>query len=122
MSECSFMACGGDFDGQPEFQTERTHTARQPHKCLECRRVIEAGNQYIRRSGKFDGRMYADCFCLPCEEIRDAFTEDVGYGELWESLAENFRDLTTGCFDGLESVAAKKLLRDKWMQWKGLTS
>lgn len=125
--DCSFMACGGDFDGMPEFETERTHTARKLHKCLECRMAIQPGQKYTRRSGKFDGSLYDDCFCGPCEEIRSAFTESgynegVAYGELWGSLTENFRDLTTGCFERLQTVAAKQLLRDRWMKWKGLST
>ena len=31
-----------------------------------------------------------------------------------------FGELTTGCYERLQSVEAKKLLRDKWMAWKGL--
>lgn len=127
MSDCTFMACGGDFDGAPEFETERRHKARKPHKCFECRRIIQPGQMYTRRSGKFDGSLYDDCFCDPCEEIRSAFTETghsegVAYGELWAGLAENFRDLTTSCFDHLQTVAAKTLLQERWMRWKGLTS
>jgi len=122
---CSFAACGGSFDGSPEWEKEAQHIARKPHECLECRRTIQAGEKYTRRSGKFDGSLYDDCFCAQCEEIRDAFTETgpdygVAYGELWQDLRDNFRDLTTGCFSKLQTPEAKALLQLRWMEWKGL--
>lgn len=126
MSDCGVCIGGGDYDDYPEFHDVTWPKARKAHRCGECRRDIPKGTQYERVSGKFDGVMYCEKTCGVCAEIRSAFTCDEGagpaFGNLWSDLTDCFRDLSTTCFDRLESVDAKKYLRERWMTWKGLAA
>lgn len=125
MSDCGVCIGGGDYDGEPEFHNVSWPKARKQHRCGECRRDIPKGSQYEKVSGKYDGAMYSEKTCCDCAEIRSAFVCDGAgpvFGEMWNDLTECFRDLSTTCFDRLESVSAKKYLRDRWMKWKGLAA
>ena len=94
--------------------------ARAVHVCCECRREIQKGDRFESVAGKWDGEFYVFKTCLVCVEIRGAFSCDgtYVYEALWESLTECFPDLTTGCFEKLETAAAKAYLKSRWWEWK----
>ncbi len=113
----------GDCDGYAEFYSSKEVKARKPHKCLECKQIIQVGELYQRASGKFDGRVFADKTCLPCAEIRSAYScgEVEPVGELWSMMREVFDDLRMAgeCWDSLSAAGKGKLL-GRWRAWKGL--
>src|SRR5579863_6192523 len=124
MSDCGVCIVVCDFDGIPEFHDVSWPKAREPHKCLECKRVIPVGAKYERSVGKFDGEFFADSTCAECSEIAEAFSCDGKriIGTLWEDMESVMRELTTTCFDRLTTPEAKAYLRERWMQWKGLSA
>ena len=121
MADCSCLY--SSFDGDcAEFATTTRPKARKPHKCFECRRVIEAGETYERHSGKWDGEVGSYAICLQCREIRAALYCDGEYvfGELWDDVEEQiFREhgLTVECIDKLSTPEAKGLLQQRWMAY-----
>lgn len=119
MSDCGFCI-EADFDGPNDFSSVAIVRARKDHRCCECHQVIAKGSQYHRFSGKFDGDMFTETTCLPCSEIREAFSCG-GWvaGALWEEMNDRgFERLTTGCLSKLTTAAAKQFLLDKWNAWK----
>lgn len=100
--------------------------ARKAHKCCECRRVIQPGEQYERVAAIWDGSWSHYRTCALCREIRDVFR--CGDGFLFETLWDEMRDyafpeLTTAseCFTQL-SAAAKERVLAEWRKWKGLVA
>ncbi|MEX3914823.1 hypothetical protein AB4Y43_01060 [Paraburkholderia sp. BR10872] len=58
--------CDIDYDELPTFYTESMVKARREHRCCECLGTISRGENYQRRSGKWEGRF--ECFktCQRC--------------------------------------------------------
>lgn len=67
-------------------------TARKPHRCGECHRVIEPGERYLRTTGVFDGfATYKTC--LQCVAVREWLSQVCSgwiYTQVGEDLAEHF--------------------------------
>ena len=123
MSDCG--VCIGGYDGDVEFCDVTEHKARKEHKCGECGRIITPGERYQKAFGKCEGEIWNQKTCAECAEIRAAFTCHGGetYGILWEDMRDYaFPEINEVCFDKLKTVAAKKFLRHRWMEWKGLAA
>lgn len=121
---CEVCIGGGDYDGANEFEFSGSSMARKPHRCCECRRVIEAKEVYHIFTAKYDGVITRSKTCAQCEDIRAVFScgESAVLGELWEAMEyAAFPNLTTAseCFTEL-SAASKAFILDKWREWKGL--
>lgn len=121
---CDVCIGTGETYDQAEFFREHTPRARRQHKCYECGEPIPVGAQYVRISGKWDGRMDTIRQCLPCNEIQRVFScgEGFYYGQLWDAMDEmGFENLTTAseCFRELTTPSKEFLLR-RWRIWKGL--
>ena len=125
MPDCGVCIGGGDYDGMNEFENVEHPKARKPHKCRECRRIIQRGEVYERFTGKFDGDLFCVKTCLQCAEIRDAFNCDGGaiIDGLWSEMEDYvFPQMTTGCLDRLATPEAKAYLLGQWRKWKGLAA
>lgn len=64
--------------------------ARKPHKCCDCKRAIEKGEEYCRVTGIWDEPLTFKV-CASCEEVRRRLQENddeccVAYGELEEYI------------------------------------
>ena len=117
-----------------DFDVMQILKARKQHKCAECREPIQVGEQYLRRSGKFDGGMYATKMCLSCKEayptwdVLDAYglhdDEWPTFGDLDEWLYETLgrpQDLTGTMRERIAAMGktareyvAQNFIRDKW--------
>ena len=124
MNDCDVCIGGFDVD-LAASSTMATPKARKEHRCSECLRTILKGEIYQRVS-LLDRDYGWETFitCATCAEIRKAFTcdgpETFG-GMLWNDMVDYaFPDLNESCFDKLQTVEAKKYLRERWMKWKGL--
>ena len=49
-----------------DFWTERTVTARKPHRCESCRETIAVGEKYVQVAQKYDGCFCAYHLCVVC--------------------------------------------------------
>lgn len=120
MSDCN--ACLSSWDGdEAEFYLEQVVTARKYHVCYECAEIIPIGAKYEYVSGKWSGDFACYRFCLMCSEIGTALTCDGGrvFGNLWEDVHDQvFPEMSQACIDKLTTVAAKKVLTEKWKEWK----
>jgi predicted RNA-binding Zn-ribbon protein involved in translation (DUF1610 family) len=122
MSDCG-VCIYADADGYSELCDVTIRKARKPHRCSECGRQIKVGEKYEHYWGKWEGETAAIDTCIICSEIANAFYCDgrLYGGGLWDSMAYVMGELTTSCFDKLETPEAKAELRRRWMAWKGLS-
>lgn len=86
------MSCeiSADFDGN-RFDREEWRKARKPHECCECGAEIKPGEKYEYREG-LDESFFAYKTCADCASIRKALFCSWTYEEIWEDIAEKYRD------------------------------
>ena len=87
--ECACIeACGDDY-------AEATHTkvltARKVHKCGECYRMIQPGEQYEMCTMLYEGDWSRCKTCLDCRSVTDAFFCGFTFESVWEDLGNSFR-------------------------------
>ena len=87
--------CFCDYD-RPSIYNRAQHVARKQHKCSECGRAIEPGQQYESTFGVWDGR--ADTFktCARCVAMREWVKAHVpclcwAHGNMKEDVIETAR-------------------------------
>ena len=71
-----------------EFYNSTHPKARKQHKCDLCGKIININEKYHRYSGKYDGDMFDDCYCLICENLISEFCDksnDSDYNADWIS-------------------------------------
>lgn len=68
-----------------------TRRARKPHRCIECRRKIAAGETYHQHHGIFV-RPFSEAVCVRCDEIRDEFNAQLPPG-YWEEELSHLYEL-----------------------------
>lgn len=67
-------------------------TARSTHKCAECARRIDPGEQYHRETFVFDGRFTLHKTCAHCMVVRQWLQDECGgwcYGSVEEDAADH---------------------------------
>ncbi len=80
------------FDGDPvTLISSTTPKARKPHKCDECRRIIEPGETYHRDFYTFEGDTNTVRWCLQCNEAR-RWLKEVCDGWMYEGLGEELSE------------------------------
>ena len=86
------MCMMGDDNGWDVWFGENAHVARKPHKCTECRRVIEPGERYLYGGGVMDGETSTYKTCVDCAEKPRAWLEDNCDGWLYGCLLEDLEE------------------------------
>jgi hypothetical protein len=118
---------GYEAEGYHEFFEARIVTARKQHVCCECRKAIRIRDKYEYTAMKYDGDFSSSKTCLPCADVREAYTCDgsgVQYGEFWQEMREHvFPDFRMAgeCWDKC-SADGKQHLVAMWKRWKGLAA
>ncbi len=123
MSDCGVCLSSPDDGIVDMIREDESSKSRKDRKCIECRQVITAGTPYQLHVGAFEGDISEYRTCLVCAEIRRAFSCGGGwiYSQLWEDLEDyGFESINDSCFLKLETVEAKKYLRERWIKWKRL--
>lgn len=72
--------------------SERIGRARKQHKCDECSRRIEPGEQYLAEFYKSDGRTENHKTCSHCQVVRKWLNDECGgwiYGGVEEDIREH---------------------------------
>jgi hypothetical protein len=59
----------GYFDGRCEVYEDETRTARKPHLCEACERMIQPGERYVRNFQVFEGEPNTMKRCARCDAI-----------------------------------------------------
>lgn len=124
MSDCGVCISNGDGETVEMIRENDAVKARKQHQCHECRRPILKGQTHQVHVTKFDGDFEVYRTCQVCVEIRRGFSCDGSwtYGALWDDLTESFEYINDSCFTKIQTVEAKRYLRERWMKWKGLTA
>ena len=124
MSDQCGVSFDGDCDGYSDFYVEALPVARKAHRCYECRGEIAPGTRYVRASGKSEGHIWSIRLCQACHQIQNEFrTGTWVFGELWREFEEVWRhgEPLQPCLNRVSTVVAKTKLRDKWLEFKGVT-
>lgn len=102
-----------------EFYRQSTHTARQPHRCGECYRVIQPGERYLVATGRQNGEFWTAKQCAHCMRAAELLTEHCR-GFLFGGVQE---DLEQHVDCGLPwSMAAARHVVGMRRQWRRFTS
>ena len=91
------LSCWCDYDAC-EWETNRWVKARKHHRCEECGRNIQPGEQYLYSAAKQDGSVWQSKCCEHCDELWGNLT-NLGFcrytgGVLFEALLEFYSDGT----------------------------
>jgi len=92
------MSCYCNFDFTWTLLKEKTVTAKKPHRCYECGRVIKPGERYQSLFGVGGGTAYNMPTCLQCQALRDYVESNVpcaclGNGTLLDDAHETVRNI-----------------------------
>ena len=68
------MACYCDYE-VPEFIDKHKRVAHKQHRCCECRRTIQPGEQYTHATGKWEGEWSTYKRCSHCEAVWKALDD-----------------------------------------------
>lgn len=83
----------GDCDDAETLEVLQSKTvkARKPHRCYECGKTINPGDQYHYLTGVCSGDMHQQHTCTFCRRVFEDLTA-MGYcvlfGGLWEHVGE----------------------------------
>jgi hypothetical protein len=84
------MSCDCEY---PKFFTSKIRKARKTHKCDECSRLINIGDEYEYVSGKWDDFIGSYKTCFECSDVRTWLKKRidccVAFGELRTELIES---------------------------------
>jgi hypothetical protein len=69
----------------------RISTARKPHCCTECSRIIETGESYLSESCLFDGDFTIYKTCAHCRVTREWLEAECG-GFVYQGIREDIDD------------------------------
>lgn len=75
-----------------EFLSKQIRLARKPHRCSECGRSIEPGEQYETYFGKAEGDTFRGATCQHCIAVRGWLVAVCGgflYGGVFDDLHEH---------------------------------
>lgn len=85
------LTCGCDSDGYAEIFRQSYPKARKEHKCADCGKMIQPGEEYEYTFQVFEGDASSCKSCLACAGIREALA-DLGFcfemGELRSAYIE----------------------------------
>ena len=121
------MSCGciyiEDGDGlMASLYHARTHQARKPHVCTECRGPIHPGELYEYVAANWDDDFQVMKTCYVCLAVRRAFfCGSFNHGAIWLDMNYHIIDLDgeldSDCLADLPKVARDKvcdLIQDYW--------
>lgn len=110
MTTCSCeIFVDNDYEG-PSFHTVKMIKSRKKHKCCECKRTIEKGEEYEKTSGMWDGRFDEFKTCSDCISLRkEFFTSGYYFGRIWDDFEEHVdavdAAISERCLSNLTPVA-----------------
>lgn len=68
-----------------EFETITERKARKAHVCFLCDRKIEPGENYTRRTYKYDGDFYDECYHSTCWAVLNAYWMSDVLEDTWDA-------------------------------------
>lgn len=100
-----------------------TPTARKPHTCSECSRLIPRGEEYRREVYVFEGSLFTHKYCEDCLSVRQVFFNNGWiYYTLWDDMIthiyESDGDLSVKCLLELTPFARGKILDLMEQTWE----
>ncbi len=72
------LMCGCDPDSYPEIFRVAYLKARKPHKCEDCGKTIQQGEEYEYSFQVYEGDASSTKSCLACAGIRESLA-DLGF-------------------------------------------
>ena len=91
-----------------DFQSDTTHTARTPHRCVFCLCTIPAGTIYLKIAGRWQEDFYSGKGHPDCRQLWNALYDD------WADSCEGMVwDITEVFTESGEMTAAQDALDDQ---------
>jgi hypothetical protein len=105
--------------------TQMLRRARVPHTCVECRRLIRAGEQYEYVAGKWDDGLVSYYTCVDCVSVRDTFfCYGYNYGCVWDDIREHIGavdgNISSDCLLALTPAARDDIFELIESVWAGI--
>lgn len=69
------MGCYCDWDSTPSVHRKAWHKAKKEYKCCECGQAINAGQDYQKAVGVWEGNFSTYKSCERCADLREALSE-----------------------------------------------
>lgn len=110
--------CMTDYD-RPSLYVSENRKARKEHRCLECFRVIHAGEQYQHVRGVWDGEpgTYKTCaHCLVGQKLLQDECGGFSHGAIDEDLEEHISELLPWSMKAARLVVG---IGRKWARFDG---
>jgi hypothetical protein len=63
------------------FYQMTEHTARKPHRCANCRQIINPGDRYCSERGRWDGEFWSWASHIECRDDRLTYMADADIDE-----------------------------------------
>lgn len=122
--ECATVLCSMD-DGYATMLQEKIVKAIKPHKCCECRMVINPGEKYNIEVTVYDGDISRYKTCLDCMSLREVFFKEGFYFEmtkemLWEHVMDCHGDISESSLKGLTPGARSMvcgIIEEAWERY-----
>ena len=120
---CRDVCMDVDFGFYNEFYADAIRTAKAEHKCGECGRAIEPGEEYERACGKCEGQWFVAKTCADCVAIRKALVCGSWiFGTLYDDLVEHvYPQLAivgpSECYAEIKSASARAKLAAHFADW-----
>lgn len=92
--------------------------ARTIHKCSECRRDIQPGEQYLSEFYTFEGEGRPHKTCLHCEVVREWLLRECG-GFVYEAIAEDIREHAEEDLYGVDVKMMAVGITRRWQRRSG---
>lgn len=90
--------------------TSRYLKARKPHKCGECRRMVDVGETYSRIAIIGEGTACSVVLCLHCDALSEAAWEEVRRTGMNEDDGPRFWEMVPWLLDALDMPDVLALL------------
>lgn len=80
------------------FQFKQERKARKQHQCDCCYRIIQPGEQYIKRAGVADGDFNDAKVCMACDSLIDlvwetvpanSYSDGIAYSDFYEVASDH---------------------------------
>lgn len=115
--ECSCIVDIYNDDGERvELYSRTNHKANKTHRCCECHREIQKGENYQIEKYLYGGKFYKDKTCADCMSAANIFYPRGGYQveSLWDEISNavdaDDGEIPESCIIELTPTAKNKLL------------
>lgn len=113
------LMCRTDIDGDWACGSSKIRRARKSHKCSECERTIEPGEQYRYETCVYEGFPSSTHICIHCEVPRSWLGTNCGtyqWGDIYADVEEHGLEYAALSLPMMRIAVG---MRRKWLRFDG---